>query len=153
MFLIELLETYPHYLGDQEGIGDLPFMFKVLSIDKALSIQVEPLGFISFQLCCLCKGRPFFFRLGCKSARRPPCAADKISCETNPRLGLLFFRTRSLCVVGNFLYPLPIPPPHFVGHASSKSAPHTLKTALLSTERGTCIRPLPPQQQRSFDEG
>lgn len=41
MFLIELLETYPHYLGDQEGIGDLPFMFKVLSINKALSIQVR----------------------------------------------------------------------------------------------------------------
>eukprot|EP00752_Nemacystus_decipiens_P004477 g4089.t1 len=42
MFLIELLETYPHYLGDQEGIGDLPFMFKVLSINKALSIQAHP---------------------------------------------------------------------------------------------------------------
>lgn len=41
MFLIELLETYPHYLGDQEEIGDLPFMFKVLSINKALSIQVR----------------------------------------------------------------------------------------------------------------
>lgn len=41
MFLIELLETYPHYLGDQEDIGDLPFMFKVLSINKALSIQVS----------------------------------------------------------------------------------------------------------------
>lgn len=40
MFLIELLETYPHYLGDQEDLGDLPFMFKVLSINKALSIQV-----------------------------------------------------------------------------------------------------------------
>lgn len=41
MFLIELLETYPHYLGEQEDIGDLPFMFKVLSINKALSIQVS----------------------------------------------------------------------------------------------------------------
>lgn len=41
MFLIELLETYPHYLGDQEDIGDLPFMFKVLSINKALSIQAR----------------------------------------------------------------------------------------------------------------
>lgn len=40
MFLIELLETHPHYLGDQESVGDLPFMFKVLSINKALSIQV-----------------------------------------------------------------------------------------------------------------
>lgn len=50
MFLIELLETYPHYLGDQEGIGDLPFMFKVLSIDKALSIQVF---FLCFFLCFL----------------------------------------------------------------------------------------------------
>ena len=40
MFLVELLETCPHYLGDQEDLGDLPFMFKVLSIDKALSIQV-----------------------------------------------------------------------------------------------------------------
>lgn len=44
MFLIELLETYPHYLGDQEDIGDLPFMFKVLSINKALSIQVRVLA-------------------------------------------------------------------------------------------------------------
>lgn len=44
MFLIELLETYPHYLGDQEKIGDLPFMFKVLSINKALSIQVRALA-------------------------------------------------------------------------------------------------------------
>lgn len=44
MFLIELLETYPHYLGDQEDIGDLPFMFKVLSINKALSIQVRGLA-------------------------------------------------------------------------------------------------------------
>lgn len=42
MFLIELLETYPHYLGDQEDVGDLPFMFKVLSINKALSIQARP---------------------------------------------------------------------------------------------------------------
>ncbi|CAN0384513.1 unnamed protein product, partial [Ectocarpus sp. 8 AP-2014] len=42
MFLIELLETYPHYLGDQEHVGDLPFMFKVLSINKALSIQAHP---------------------------------------------------------------------------------------------------------------
>lgn len=41
MFLIELLETHPHYLGEQEDIGDLPFMFKVLSINKALSIQVR----------------------------------------------------------------------------------------------------------------
>lgn len=40
MFLIELLETYPQYLGDQEDVGDLAFMFKVLSINKALSIQV-----------------------------------------------------------------------------------------------------------------
>ena len=51
MFLIELLETYPHYLGDQEDIGDLPFMFKVLSINKALSIQVRPtLFFCLFML-------------------------------------------------------------------------------------------------------
>ncbi|CAM9106154.1 unnamed protein product [Scytosiphon promiscuus] len=42
MFLIELLETHPHYLGDQESVGDLPFMFKVLSINKALSIQAHP---------------------------------------------------------------------------------------------------------------
>lgn len=40
IFLIELLETHPHYLGDLESMGDLPFMFKVLSINKALSIQV-----------------------------------------------------------------------------------------------------------------
>ena len=40
IFLIELLETHPHYLGDLEKLGDLPFMFKVLSINKALSIQV-----------------------------------------------------------------------------------------------------------------
>lgn len=50
MFLIELLETYPHYLGDQEGIGDLPFMFKVLSINKALSIQVIFLVFFYVRL-------------------------------------------------------------------------------------------------------
>lgn len=41
IFLIELLETHPHYLGDIEEVGDLPFMFKVLSINKALSIQVS----------------------------------------------------------------------------------------------------------------
>lgn len=41
IFLIELLETHPHYLGDIEEVGDLPFMFKVLSINKALSIQVR----------------------------------------------------------------------------------------------------------------
>lgn len=40
IFLIELLETHPHYLGDLQEQGDLPFMFKVLSINKALSIQV-----------------------------------------------------------------------------------------------------------------
>lgn len=40
IFLIELLETHPHYLGDLQEVGDLPFMFKVLSINKALSIQV-----------------------------------------------------------------------------------------------------------------
>lgn len=40
IFLIELLETHPHYLGDLQDQGDLPFMFKVLSINKALSIQV-----------------------------------------------------------------------------------------------------------------
>lgn len=40
IFLIELLETHPHYLGDLQDVGDLPFMFKVLSINKALSIQV-----------------------------------------------------------------------------------------------------------------
>ncbi|CAN0495728.1 unnamed protein product, partial [Ectocarpus sp. 8 AP-2014] len=39
IFLIELLETHPHYLGDLQEQGDLPFMFKVLSINKALSIQ------------------------------------------------------------------------------------------------------------------
>lgn len=42
IFLIELLETHPHYLGDLEKLGDLPFMFKVLSINKALSIQAHP---------------------------------------------------------------------------------------------------------------
>ncbi len=41
IFLIELLETNPHYLGDLQEQGDLPFMFKVLSINKALSIQVR----------------------------------------------------------------------------------------------------------------
>lgn len=41
IFLIELLETHPHYLGDLQEQGDLPFMFKVLSINKALSIQVR----------------------------------------------------------------------------------------------------------------
>lgn len=58
MFLIELLETHPHYLGDQEGIGDLPFMFKVLSIDKALSIQVTSVVFFSFSVVL---GTLFFF--------------------------------------------------------------------------------------------
>lgn len=42
IFLIELLETHPHYLGELQEQGDLPFMFKVLSINKALSIQVRP---------------------------------------------------------------------------------------------------------------
>ncbi|CAM9879235.1 unnamed protein product [Choristocarpus tenellus] len=42
IFLIELLETHPHYLGDLEEVGDLPFMFKILSINKALSIQAHP---------------------------------------------------------------------------------------------------------------
>ncbi|CAN0500934.1 unnamed protein product, partial [Ectocarpus sp. 12 AP-2014] len=42
IFLIELLETHPHYLGDLQEQGDLPFMFKVLSINKALSIQAHP---------------------------------------------------------------------------------------------------------------
>lgn len=41
IFLIELLETHPHYLGELEELGDLPFMFKILSINKALSIQVR----------------------------------------------------------------------------------------------------------------
>lgn len=44
IFLIELLETHPHYLGDLQEVGDLPFMFKVLSINKALSIQVIARG-------------------------------------------------------------------------------------------------------------
>lgn len=44
IFLIELLETHPHYLGDLQEQGDLPFMFKVLSINKALSIQVRGWG-------------------------------------------------------------------------------------------------------------
>lgn len=42
IFLIEMLETHPHFLGDLEDVGDLPFMFKVLSINKALSIQAHP---------------------------------------------------------------------------------------------------------------
>ncbi|CAM9106377.1 unnamed protein product [Scytosiphon promiscuus] len=42
IFLIELLETHPHYLGELQEQGDLPFMFKVLSINKALSIQAHP---------------------------------------------------------------------------------------------------------------
>ncbi|KAG5183726.1 mannose-6-phosphate isomerase [Tribonema minus] len=42
MFLIELLETNPSVLGDLEEVGDLPFMFKILSIAKALSIQAHP---------------------------------------------------------------------------------------------------------------
>ncbi|CAN0031212.1 unnamed protein product [Choristocarpus tenellus] len=41
MFLIELLEMHPHYLGDMEELGDMPIMFKILSISKALSIQVK----------------------------------------------------------------------------------------------------------------
>ncbi|CAM9325996.1 unnamed protein product [Discosporangium mesarthrocarpum] len=42
MFLIELLEMCPHYLGEMEELGDLPIMFKILSINKALSIQAHP---------------------------------------------------------------------------------------------------------------
>jgi mannose-6-phosphate isomerase len=42
MYLIELLEKYTHFLGDLEKEGDLPFMFKVLSIERALSIQAHP---------------------------------------------------------------------------------------------------------------
>lgn len=70
MFLIELLETYPHYLGDQEDIGDLPFMFKVLSINKALSIQV-------YRLRIALLGQPRFIFMMSKIAgvyrtRTPP---------------------------------------------------------------------------------
>lgn len=50
IFLIELLETHPHYLGDLQEQGDLPFMFKVLSINKALSIQVSWL-LVGFACC------------------------------------------------------------------------------------------------------
>lgn len=50
IFLIELLETHPHYLGDLEKLGDLPFMFKVLSINKALSIQVRVCFYEKLQL-------------------------------------------------------------------------------------------------------
>ncbi|CAM9673949.1 unnamed protein product, partial [Phaeothamnion confervicola] len=42
IFLVELLEDNPHYLGDLIHEGDLPFLFKVLSINKALSIQAHP---------------------------------------------------------------------------------------------------------------
>lgn len=64
MFLIELLETCPHYLGEQEAIGDLPFMFKVLSINKALSIQVgAPSLFLPFRFCLYAGGRCFLLLL------------------------------------------------------------------------------------------
>lgn len=59
MFLIELLETYPHYLGDQEDIGDLPFMFKVLSINKALSIQVTTFFLLFVFLFVSCGKKKF----------------------------------------------------------------------------------------------
>ncbi|CAM9658716.1 unnamed protein product, partial [Phaeothamnion confervicola] len=42
IFLIELLESHPEVLGELEELGDLPFMFKILSIGKALSIQAHP---------------------------------------------------------------------------------------------------------------
>ncbi|CAM9241356.1 unnamed protein product [Chrysoparadoxa australica] len=42
VFLIEHLETNPRNLGDLREVGDLPFMFKILSINQALSIQAHP---------------------------------------------------------------------------------------------------------------
>lgn len=44
--LREVLKSYPELLGsrivDKFGAGELPFLFKVLSINKALSIQAHP---------------------------------------------------------------------------------------------------------------
>ncbi len=38
----EVLDDNPHVLGAIRWKGDLPFLFKVISISKALSIQAHP---------------------------------------------------------------------------------------------------------------
>lgn len=38
----EILDDNPHVLGAIRWKGDLPFLFKVISISKALSIQAHP---------------------------------------------------------------------------------------------------------------
>lgn len=38
----EVLQDNPHVLGAIRWKGDLPFLFKVISISKALSIQAHP---------------------------------------------------------------------------------------------------------------
>lgn len=38
----EVLDSNPHVLGAIRWQGDLPFLFKVISISKALSIQAHP---------------------------------------------------------------------------------------------------------------
>ena len=40
--LQEVLDDNPHVLGAIRWKGDLPFLFKVISISKALSIQAHP---------------------------------------------------------------------------------------------------------------
>ncbi|CAN0266720.1 unnamed protein product, partial [Hapterophycus canaliculatus] len=40
--LKEILDDNPHVLGAIRWKGDLPFLFKVISISKALSIQAHP---------------------------------------------------------------------------------------------------------------
>lgn len=42
--LSDLIAAHPEFLGDQvlNDFGELPFLFKVLSVNKALSIQAHP---------------------------------------------------------------------------------------------------------------
>ena len=53
----EILDDNPHVLGAIRWKGDLPFLFKVISISKALSIQAHPDKVCTHKqlsLLCLC---------------------------------------------------------------------------------------------------
>lgn len=84
IFLIELLETHPHYLGDLQEQGDLPFMFKVLSINKALSIQVRAGRALSVMRCSRSGHGSFKFHSmdqgGCVEADTPIHAKSLAFC-------------------------------------------------------------------------
>lgn len=52
-----LLSKHPEYLGEKVARlfnNELPFLFKVLSVNKALSIQAHPSKVISFYLSRYC---------------------------------------------------------------------------------------------------